>query len=173
MFSYLYNILFGSYKNNLIREEYKGDIFNNIRQGKGQLKVYENRKILEEYKGEFVNNKKEGYGELIKEGLYYKGMFKNDKMEGEGYLELKHKDEFGNHTEIYNGEFFNNLKHGRGKLITKMQDNSFKTICTIYVGQFVSGYRHGEGELITDKNITQGIWLNDNIMKLNTKVIQI
>ena len=173
MFKYIYNYFSYKKEPSVLKEtypkkitDYDGGKIDNLKQGKGELTIYnlisENeKKFIEKYKGEFYNDMKHGFGELKEKDSLYKGTFKEDKKCGSGNLEIKYTDEFGTHEEDYDGEFFNNLKHGEGKLMSKLIDNEFKIHYEIYVGQFVSNMKHGTGQLITENKIIKGMWIEN------------
>jgi hypothetical protein len=109
--------------------EYKGEIKNYMRDGKGHFKTKNDNEI---YNGDWKEDNKEGEGELIfKDGTRYMGGFQNDKFNGKGKMEWKN-------GIYYDGEFMNDYLHGKGYL----RGNNGH----IYNGYFENGYYHGEGE---------------------------
>lgn len=175
MFSYIYKLFFNEQIKPKIITDYNGELIDNKKNGKGELTIKninivdgkEVEEIIEYYRGNFKDNMKHGEGYHKKDNFIYQGFFKEDKRSGYGWLEIKYTDDFGTHQETYEGLFYNNLRHGKGKLTSKLVDNSFKTINEIYVGQFVADEKNGSGELITENNILRGIWINNKYINLN------
>ena len=67
-----------------------------------------------QYTGEWNRNTKHGFGVAVTStGEKYEGYWKNNKREGSGTLYLKRKGRFRKH---YQGDFFQNKKHGMGML---------------------------------------------------------
>ena len=135
---------------NLKNEKYFGDFVNDLPDGKGK-----EINDLYEYEGEFKNGKKEGKGKLtyLKSGDFYEGFFSNDQFNGNGHFFWKKSgyEYFGNYVNgiidgkgifkygdkaIYKGEFKNNVKEGKGELLTK--NNKI-------IGAFKNDLPHGIG----------------------------
>jgi hypothetical protein len=93
-------------------------------------------------------------GKGYKDGqLIYEGEFKNDLKHGKGNL---YKDE----QLIYEGEFKNDLKHGKGKYYIKGKLN--------YDGEFKNDLKHGKGKgYIKGKLTYEGLWVYDTFIKTN------
>jgi len=64
------------------------------------------------YKGNFVAGNLEGKGRFdYQDGSYYEGEFKEDRKQGKGiFVEA-------DGATVYNGGWFNDLKHGKGTII--------------------------------------------------------
>ena len=101
----------------------------------------------------------------------YKGNFKEDKKCGFGNQQIKNIVDFQNQQikninleEDYTGEFYNNLRHGQGKLMTKIIDDKSNINYEIYIGQFVNNMKHGLGQLITEDKIMKGLWIENKFI---------
>ncbi|QNK55064.1 stalk domain-containing protein [Paenibacillus sp. PAMC21692] len=89
-----------------------------------------------EHKGETQDGVPHGSGTLNISGLQlYKGTFVNGAIEGRGTLY-----DPGHRKSYYEGEFKNNLFHGKGKLVTR--DGSY------FEGEFVNGLLEGSGKIV-------------------------
>ena len=116
-------------------------------------------KEKESYKGQWVKDIKHGYGEffgnLTKREIYknsytyYKGEFKYEVLDGVGESHHFHKN------EIYQGNFCNGLKHGKGKLtnpdtlpdLGSIKESKGKltiTSGTVYEGMWKNGLPDGD-----------------------------
>lgn len=143
----------------------------NINSQKNGFGIYINPKGAI-YKGIYKNDYIDNYGIFIDEkGNYYKGNLKNGKEEGNGELFIKNKFKynggFSNDTQngigieenlidgsIYEGNFVNGCKTGKGKLIFK--DG------TIYEGNFKNGKFDGNGKInYIDGRVYEGEFKNN------------
>ena len=70
-----------------------------------------------------------------------------------------------NYEEDYTGDFYNNLRHGQGKLMTKIIDDKSNINYEIYIGQFVSNMKHGSGQLVTEDKIIKGLWIENKFIQ--------
>jgi hypothetical protein len=107
------------------------------------------------YKGQILKNEKEGIGKLtFKNGDYYIGEFKNGKRNGRGIYISESKYIKNN----YEGEWKNDLAHGKGKSIYQEVYENGEIFEEIYEGEFIDDLRSGKGELKI-----KGYWKNDLI----------
>ncbi len=120
------------------------------------------------YKGEFENNLKNGKGVLkLSNGDVYNGYWKNNDIYGQGTYTKSNGDVFkgtwtngacGSGTlttlngDVYTGSWMNNKIRGQGKLVTKSGDR--------YEGDWVNSLMHGDGMCKTDKHVYTGSWKN-------------
>jgi hypothetical protein len=114
--------------------------------------------------GQWVNDKLNGKGEYRNKRIHYIGDFLDDKKHGRGKLVLLSDD------SIYEGDFKNNTTKGKGKITYK--DGS------TYEGDWDYERKHGEGKLTDAKGkITFGLWKKNNlseeypIFKISEKVL--
>ena len=156
-----YNIY--EYNNTIV---YEGDYVNNQRSGKGKEFNVFNKKLM--FEGEYLNGKRNGKGkEFLTDGrLLFEGEYLNGrKWNGKGYditdknntYELKKGKgflkEFGffDSELIYEGEFFNGQRNGKGK-------EHFFHGELIFEGEYLNGRRwngkgyNGKGDLIYELN---------------------
>ncbi|EGR28088.1 IQ calmodulin-binding motif family protein, putative [Ichthyophthirius multifiliis] len=145
---------------------YKGQWKNSKRHGRG-IQYWPDSSV---YQGDWENDMANGQGRLIhSDGDYYQGSWVNDRAQGKGifkhidgqmyegdWLEDK-QNGFGKeiqHLFIYEGEFQNGFKHGKGKLTWK-EDQSY------YDGEFQNGIIQGTGTYyFKDGKKYQGYWVN-------------
>ncbi|CAD8102868.1 unnamed protein product [Paramecium primaurelia] len=117
------------------------------------------------YFGSVYNEKRQGYGNLKKgDKKLYMGFWKDDTFNGFGHLnnetvdfgiiDYRNLDSVGNKWFSYQGEFQDGLFHGYG--IWTFSDNSR------FHGVFQLGKACGRGAYYTNINTIQGIW-NKNI----------
>lgn len=153
---------------------YVGEVnIDNQLHGKGILTQQDGTK----YNGTFERNIFTGVGRIIdKEGTLLEGYFLNGKLDGRGTKKMlngffyigdfafgvregKGKEETKDH--IYEGQFSNDKKNGKGKLIYKILNDSYEGDFTdnlitgtglykwtngeSYYGSFVNGKMHGKG----------------------------
>lgn len=98
------------------------------------------------YIGTFEMGVKQGQGRLLMKGLVYEGEFFNNLFNGEGKLTYENGD-------VFEGQWVNGLKHGYGELRCKNGK--------IYKGQYENDEKTGEGTMIwPDKRRYQGEWAN-------------
>ena len=120
---------------------YHGKFSNGLRHGDGQMDFADGSII----KGCWKNGKLERkYSEIgilkdEKNKILYRGDIKDNKANGTG-------KQFLDNDEVYEGEFFDNLKHGKGKLMDKHNN-------LIYEGFFVKGIRSGFGNKFHDNGM--------------------
>jgi hypothetical protein len=91
----------------------------------------ENQKV---FAGAFFFGRYHGYGVVTQLEYFFQGMHKLGLREGFGVTNMMPEDQ----EKSYEGEWLNNLYHGRG---TKRFDNG-----DVYEGDFIEGIEHGEGE---------------------------
>eukprot|EP00347_Sterkiella_histriomuscorum_P004159 403361531 len=123
-------------------DEYEGEFRDGVFSGKGKI-TYKNldQTYYEEavYVGQFRNHKREGYGEMKwnigKE--QFKGWWRNDQRY-KGCMSLSD----GN---IYDGEWKNDVFHGKGQLKFKAHKKGEEGIT--FEGQFEDGHQQPEGKL--------------------------
>ena len=134
------NLIFkGNYLNGIGKEYnnkgkliYEGGYLNGKRNGKGKV-YYNDGKIL--YEGEFLNNKKWNIKEYDKNGNII-----NELINGKGHI-----NEYNNlYIKIFEGEYTNGLKNGKGK---EFYDNGK----LFFKGEYLNGLRNGKGKKY-DKN---------------------
>ena len=116
------------------------------------------------FEGQWENDKLNGKGEYRNKRIHYIGDFLDDNKHGRGKLVLL------SDNSIYDGDFKNNMKKGKGKII--YIDGS------TYEGDWDYDKKHGEGKLTDTKGkITFGLWkLNElsetyPIFKIAEKVL--
>jgi len=125
---------------------YIGDFAGDSRTGTGKI-IYKNKDY---YKGSFLLNKREGKGFLRTDQIEYKGEFVNDKIHGLGEMF------FGEGKNlIYNGNFKEGIKHGKGELTTP--DN--KKIKTTWK----EGKKNGRFVLKSPDSYAEGVFENDEL----------
>jgi hypothetical protein len=83
------------------------------------------------YKGSWLNGKKHGYGKETTNEIEYTGQFIEDLKHGKGNINLKFQE------EKYEGEFSNGEITGKGTYYWKNGNT--------YTGQFLKGKIHGKG----------------------------
>ena len=163
---------------------YEGEFKDDKMEGKGILYYHSANGEYKKYEGEFVNNKKHGQGKVeFKNGDIYEGEWKNDIREGVGEITYSEKDE-GERTR-YIGDFLNNHRTGKGKLIWRdgqlyegdfvhdvMQGFGILSYChhdaqnrSKYIGRFRNNQPHGDGKMIwKDGKKYEGVWSNGEII---------
>lgn len=141
--------------------------------GKG-IKLFSNGN---RYEGNFKNGKFDGEGSLESpKGYKYSGQFKEGNKNGFGiwnsglignkltkeennFLPAKEtKDELGQKSIYYEGEWKNNKREGNGKLIIKKNGKTKK-----YSGFFINGKLNGRGMLETDFAKYIGVFKNNRL----------
>ena len=73
------------------------------------------------------------------------------------------------YCETYEGEWYNDMKHGKGILeITAIDERNLKKI--IYEGQFITNHKHGFGILkINDDKPIKGVWFNNILLECSAQ----
>ena len=139
------------------RKLYRGELLHYMPNGKGTLykyiyepKIEIYKKILE-YCGDFVKGKYQGNGILyydFKNKNYYEGEFLNNLRHGKGKYYEKNK-------LVYEGEFAEDKYNGKGKIY--YENGGY------YDGEFSKGVRNGEGVQYSPDNIIvdEGDFEND------------
>ena len=90
----------------------------------------------------FENDKKNGYGiEIYDNDIYYEGEFKNNLKEGKGKLILNKSDN-NNGNYVYSGDFHPDQISGNGRLLWDSQKE--------YIGEFKNNEMNGYGMLLDD-----------------------
>ena len=98
------------------------------------------------YIGNFHMGVKQGKGRLAMKGLLYEGEFFNNLFNGEGKITYENGD-------VFNGHWVDGLKHGYGELRSKNGK--------VYKGQYENDEKMGEGIMVwPDKRRYQGDWVN-------------
>lgn len=146
---------------------YDGDTVKGQKEGRG-IHTWKDGRV---YSGQYNNGSENGFGTLTEEGQHtkYRGQFKNGKRNGYGIQIWKNK--------TYDGEWYQNMIHGRGKLIWlsgacytgefyngKYNGNgSYRSESgTKFVGQWLNGYKHGQGKQYwSDGKIYNGNFINN------------
>ncbi len=183
------NLYIFKYKN--IDSFYVGEVdINNNLNGRGILTLSDGTK----YNGNFVNNSFTGKGFLIdNEGEFKKGNFEDGLLEGKGIQKLLNgcsfegnfvrgiKNGFGKEESdefIYEGEYKNDKKNGKGKLFFKNLNDSYEGNFEdndingngiykwengeIYKGNFLKGKMNGEGKYTwPDGGCYKGNYINN------------
>ncbi|GMH65407.1 hypothetical protein TrST_g10128 [Triparma strigata] len=137
----------------ILEEMYDGDWVKGMRHGMGKYVYKQSEGTV--YEGEWVKDLRHGKGIVrFKDGSVYSGDIKRERIEGEGTWCYKdgnqyagsfrngEKSGYGTHLngtsgEIFQGDFENGVRHGRGKL-TQISGNSFS-------GDFDHGVVRGRG----------------------------
>ena len=110
---------------------FEGIFKDGVLQGKGTRIQTGDDGYKKKYIGELNNYNKEGKGIIICKNYTYEGDFVNDKKQGKGKLV------YNDNGNVYEGEFNNDDINGYGLY-------TFKNMHT-YQGQFVNGIFHGKG----------------------------
>jgi hypothetical protein len=106
---------------------YDGDCAKGKKHGRG-IQTWPNGKV---YSGHYEKGTEQGYATLTSSrGVIFRGQFQAGSRHGYGIQVWKHK--------TYDGEWSNNVMHGRGKLVYKNKD-------ACYTGEFRYGKFHGSG----------------------------
>jgi len=176
---------------------FQGEYLNGERNGKG--KEYKGSIMLLKYNGEYLNGKRNGKGKeyFINNNLEFEGLYLNDKKwEGKGYdpsgnliYELKKGKglikEYDEDILIYEGEYINGLRNGKGKEYDEDGNVIFEgeyingLICgkgkeyigdgnVIFEGEYINGLRHGKGKEYALNNYKlrfEGEYLYNNKLK--------
>ena len=112
-------------------DKYEGDWEDDVRSGLGVYWVYDNGR----YK------------------VRYNGVWEKDLPHGEGVL-------FSEDGDVYQGEFLNGMRHGKGK--QTYHGGKDGTGGDIYEGWWENDKRSGRGTLaMANGNIFEGMWAND------------
>ena len=138
---------FGPLKYKSNGDTYKGQYYQGLKNGFGELTTTKG----EGYIGEFKDDLKHGKGRLVFEnGDLYEGEFKSGIAEGKG--------KFYNQMtgSVYEGTFKNNTQNGKGKELFK--DGAY------YEGDFVNDQKSGNGLFVfADGSKYTGMFKNDDI----------
>ena len=134
---------------------YEGLFYNGELNGNGKIiKIKENDKSKNSkkkkvtYIGNINNFKKEGFGKEICDEYIYEGNFHNDMKNGRG------KITFINTGDYYEGEFTNDKITGYGKYIWSNKHQ--------YIGDFIEGEMDGKGKYIwPDGSEYEGEYVNN------------
>ena len=131
--------------------EFEGEYKNGLKNGKGK-EYYDDGSL--KFEGEYLNDKKNGNGkEYFKGGeIEFEGKYlNNEKVFGKEYS----YNNYTNEELIYEGEFLNGLKHGKGK--------EYINGILIYDGLFLNGNKFGHGKEYNKNGelIYEGEYLND------------
>ena len=109
--------------------KYTGEMFNNMRHGKGEIVWCDSTR----YEGEWKNDKAEGFGTFYHiDGDVYQGYWKSDMANGEGTY-------ISNDGSIYKGSWLNDLQEGKG--FESWPDGS------TFKGEYKAGKKNGYGNL--------------------------
>jgi len=147
------------------RRVYEGEFFKGKSNGIGKLTLpTEPHPFV--YEGDFVDNRMHGKGKKTHaNGDFYEGEWANDKYHGFGrhvytcikyhagdsrYASTSYKD-----REVYEGDFVDNRKHGKGKVTYANGD--------FYEGDWVNDKYHGFGLLSKDGNTFEGNWVDGKL----------
>jgi len=156
---------------------YEGEFKNNLKDGNGKF-IFPNGLI---YEGEFKNNKNEGYlkaydkcGNIVFDGTI------NEKGEATGFIMQKEKSEYeyegyvvnnlkegkGKLTfangNVYEGEFRDDMRHGKGTLYCKEIYDDGEVYEEIYEGYWENDMKNGKGE-----TRIKGYWRDNYVVSDN------
>ena len=127
---------------------YEGFFIKNILNSKGEIIQIDENGNKNIYKGDIINFKKEGKGIEENKNFKYEGDFLNDIKHGKG------KIIYFNSGDFYEGEFKNGEINGFGFYIWKNKHS--------YEGNFINGKMHGYGIYKwPDGNIYEGQYKNN------------
>ena len=130
------------------KQEYKGEVKNNKRNGCGVYKYGE----TSVYKGEFKDNKRHGVGVITTPEYTYEGDWNNDNMDGYGTYVFSCRD-------VYNGSHKNDQFDGYG---VYTQVNTGATFKGEYKADKKNGYGTYEDE--TKLHTHSGLYVNDRFV---------
>ena len=135
---------------------YEGYFINDLANGYGKF-ISPNGDI---YKGEWENSKKKKGIEILNNGDVFDGEYKNDHF---SFGKLIYKDK----NEIYEGQFKNNKKNGKGKLIVKENGEE-----TIYEGDWFNDKLNGTCVIkYSCGDIEEAVFNNGNLCNKKKKFI--
>ena len=126
---------------------YVGYWLDNKANGKGRLTIQDEKGNFDVYEGEWKEDRAFGDGIYKNKKFIYSGQWKDDQFNGSGTLEIFDES-------IYEGEFLEGSKDGKGKLI-------FLKDMTVYEGEFKEDKFNGKGKLKFQGKIYEGTWEND------------
>ena len=127
---------------------YEGLFIDGILNGKGEIIKIDERRRKNIFRGEIKNFKREGKGEEKTSDYTYEGEFLNDLKHGKGKIKYK------NTGDYYEGEFTKGEITGTGKYLWKNKH--------MYNGDFVGGKMHGKGIYKwPDGNEYEGEYINN------------
>ena len=112
---------------------YEGLFIDGVLNGKGEIITINENRKKYIYKGDIINFKKEGIGIEKTNDYNYEGEFHNDIKHGKGKIIF-----YNNNSESYEGDFKNGDITGKGFYIWKNKH-------TYYLGDFLRGKMHGKG----------------------------
>ena len=130
--------------------KYKGQLKNNLRDGKGTF-IYKNG---DKYEGDWKNGKKDGRGiYYFSNGDRFDGEWKNNLREGKGILYWKNGDR-------YEGDCKNDLRDGKGIIYYANGDRE--------MGDFINGQKIGKHvKLDAHGNVTtKTFWLSIQLLMI-------
>ena len=111
---------------------YEGLFIDGILNGKGEIITINENRKKYIYKGDIKNFKKEGIGIEKTNEFHYEGEFHNDSKHGKGKIIF-----YNNSSESYEGDFKNGEITGQGFYTWKNKHT--------YLGEFLCGKMHGKG----------------------------
>ena len=111
---------------------YEGLFIDGILNGKGERITINKNKKKYIYKGDIRNFKKEGIGKEKTNEFFYEGEFHNNFKHGKGKIIF-----YNNSSESYEGDFKNDQITGKGFYVWKNKHT--------YFGEFLCGKMHGKG----------------------------
>ena len=156
MFSYISNLFYGKSSDNV--SVVTQDLENNYNH-LGKEKIFKNQRIIDEANHLLSlpklleNNKKNGFFTEIIET-------KTRNIDGQLVQD---------YCETYKGEWYNDLKHGKGILeVSSIDEGNCKK--TVYEGQFVGNYKHGFGIFkVNDEKPIEGVWFNNKLLECSVE----
>ena len=126
---------------------YEGLFIDGVLNGKGEILTINENRKKYIYKGDIRNFKKEGIGVEKTNDYNYEGEFHNDIKHGKGKIIF-----YNNNSESYEGDFKNGEITGKGFYIWKNKHT--------YLGDFFCGKMHGKGVYKwPDGNIYEGEYI--------------
>ena len=142
---------------------YTGGVVNTIRNGEGKYDYLLGGNHLYKYEGNYVDGKKSKNGKfIVRNYCEYQGEFDNDEITGKGikkwsdrriYIgeflngEMNGKGKFisSDESEVYEGTFLDNKRHGNGIYTVKKNED-----IDIYQGEFYFHKMHGTGVYVKE-----------------------
>uniref|UniRef100_A0A7S1XBI5 MORN repeat-containing protein 3 n=1 Tax=Tetraselmis chuii TaxID=63592 RepID=A0A7S1XBI5_9CHLO len=141
------------YKNG---DKYEGDWAAGLRQGLGTLWIYVDGKFVVRYNGMWHKDRPSGNGTFFgNDGELYEGEFKGGLRCGRGKQSVGGRAVDGFGATVYEGEWLNDMKNGRGTLTKPNGD--------VHEGEWKDNMRHGQGTYyFMEKGMRyDGVWQED------------
>eukprot|EP01126_Amoeba_proteus_P043679 TRINITY_DN4808_c0_g1_i3.p1 TRINITY_DN4808_c0_g1~~TRINITY_DN4808_c0_g1_i3.p1 ORF type:complete len:199 (-),score=54.19 TRINITY_DN4808_c0_g1_i3:152-748(-) len=119
----------------MLEGTYVGEMEHGKRSGEGTITYKDGSTYVGMWKHDYWN----GIGKLTTNQFTYSGLFVKGMYEGKGRLEFH--DQFHNVESTYDGNFHNNLRHGKGKFTSKMG------FIISYDGDWQDGIQEGQADI--------------------------